>query len=127
MKITLLDNDIITFELDNGILIGTGKESFIDLNIVQKIVSDRLEVQKGEIYPLLINMKGVKNTTQEARSFLASEHGCKGVSAAAILVDSALGCMIGNFFILVNKPLVPTKLFTYEAEAKKWLTKYILS
>lgn len=54
---------------------------------------------------------------------MASEAGCRGVIAAAVLIDSPLGSMIGNFFISISRPLRPTKIFTDEVEAKKWLNK----
>ncbi|OFY83479.1 MAG: hypothetical protein A3F72_06010 [Bacteroidetes bacterium RIFCSPLOWO2_12_FULL_35_15] len=124
MKTLILDNDRITFELEDGILIGVGKCTFIDLDLSVKITNDRLEIQKGKIYPLLSNIKSLKNTTKEARDFMASEKGCEGVIAAAVLINSSVGSMIGNFFIFINKPLVPTKLFTNEEEAKKWLKSF---
>ena len=97
---------------------------FILLEIAEKSVKDRLKVSEGKSYPLLIEIKNVKNSTLEARKFLASEKGCEGVKAAAILVNSSLGRMIGNFFIFFNKQLLPTKLFIDEKEAIEWLKNY---
>ena len=55
---------------------------------------------------------------------MASEEGCEGVVAAAILIDSSIGSMIGNFFIRISKPLRPTKIFTDEVLAMKWLQQF---
>jgi hypothetical protein len=41
--------------------------------------------------------------------------------AFAILIDSSVSRVVGNFFLGINKPAVPTKLFTNEKEAVKWL------
>lgn len=124
MKKTLLDNEKVLISLEAGILSVTGKEHMVDINVVQSIVDYRLSVSEGKEYPLLINVIPVKNITKEARDFLASKKGCEGVIAAGILIDSVIGSMIGNFFISVNRPLVPTKIFTGEEEAKKWLTNF---
>lgn len=125
MKETLTDNDFLKIESENNILIGIFKSAFVDITIAHKITNCRLEIQNGKLYPILSNIRLVKNSTKEARDFLASEAGCEGVLAAAVLTDSPVGNMIGNFFINVSKPLRPTKMFTKEAEAKKWLTQYV--
>lgn len=125
MKETLLDNDCLKIELENFILIGTFKSEFVDINIAHETTNYRLEIQKDKSYPLLSNIKAVKNSTKSARDFLASEEGCKAVVAAAVLIDSPISSMIGNFFIRVSKPLRPTKIFTNEKEAKKWLSQFV--
>jgi len=125
MKETLLNNDCLKIELEDFILIGTFKSEFVDLNIAHEATNYRLEIQKDKAYPLLSNIKAVKNSSKSARDFLASEEGCKGVIAAAVLIDSPISSMIGNFFIRVSKPLRPTKIFTDEAEAKKWLAQFV--
>lgn len=127
MEKILIGNHEVVFDfiIKEGCVIGTFHSDFIDLNIAQKITDYRLEVQKGKEYPLLSNIKTVKNTTKQARDFMASKVGCDGVIAAAILIDSPIGSMIINFFIRVSKPLRPTKIFTDEAEAKKWLAQFV--
>ncbi len=44
--------------------------------------------------------------------------------ASAMLVGSPLSQMIGNFFINLNKPLSPCRLFTSEAAAVGWLKTF---
>lgn len=116
---------VFDFIIEEGYVIGTFQSNFIDLSIAQKITEYRLKIQKGKEYPLLSNIKTVKNSTKPARDFMASKEGCEGVVAAAILIDSPIGSMIINFFIRVSKPLRPTKIFTNEPEAKKWLAQFI--
>lgn len=120
-----LENEYASFELKDGILIGAFKKEIVDLESSLKITADRMLVQKGEAYPIVSNIKNVKIVTKEARRYLASEDGCVGVTAAAVLIDSYLGSMIGNFFIKINKPLRPTRIFTNENEAKLWLKQFI--
>lgn len=117
--------DIFDFKIEDGCVIGTFHSDYIDLGIAQKITEDRLKLQKGKVYPLLSNLKKIKNSTKQARDFMASEEGCKGVVVAAVLIDSPIGSIIINFFISVSKPLRPTKIFTNEEDAKKWLSKFV--
>ncbi len=127
MKTTLLDNERVFIEIEDGILVVTSKDVLMTLNSVQEGIKYRLEAVNGKPYPLLSNVKAMRQVSKEARVFLASEKGCEGVIAAAVLIESAVGRIIANFFIRIDKPLVPTKVFTDEAEAKKWLAKYVKS
>ncbi|MES2140932.1 MAG: hypothetical protein V4511_14590 [Bacteroidota bacterium] len=126
-KILLLDTEYSTFELENGILIGTWKKSFIDLNTAEKTINDRIIAAAGQKYPLLTKIKSIKESTKEARVFLASEKACEGLIAGAICVDSALENMIATIFIYMSKPVVPTKIFKNEAKAKEWLGQFIVN
>lgn len=100
---TILDIDCSKIELENEILIATWKNTFINLTIAKNAVIRRLEVTSGQKYPVLLKIKSIKNTTKEARDFLASEKGCEEIIAAAILINSFLGSMIANFWMKINK------------------------
>ena len=119
------ENEYVKFVIEEGILTGSFKCELVDLNLAEKITGYRAELQYGISYPILSDITLVKNSTKGARDYLASELGCEGVIAAAILSDSPIGNMIANFFINVSKPLRPTKIFTKEADAKKWLAQYV--
>ncbi|MES2140931.1 MAG: hypothetical protein V4511_14585 [Bacteroidota bacterium] len=125
MKKLLLDNEEVRIELEDGILLANWKSSFADLNAAQQAVKFRLECTNFVPYPILLNVTALKKITKPARDFLASEIGCEGIIAGAFLINSDLGRLIGNFFIQINKPLRPSKLFTDEIKAKEWLSKYI--
>ncbi len=119
-----VENNFVSIKLDQQIVVASIKLDLVDLKIAKESVNERIAMLGNVSYPLLINIKSVKTVTKEARDFLASEEGCKGVKAASILIDSVIGSMIGNFFIRISKPLVPTRLFTNEEEAKKWLSRF---
>ncbi|MES2396738.1 MAG: hypothetical protein V4549_12075 [Bacteroidota bacterium] len=125
MKKFLLENDEVRIELEDGILLAKWKSSFADLNAAQLAVKHRLECTNFIPYPMLLNIKPLKKITKPARDFLASEKGCEGIIAGAFLINSNFGKVIGNFFIQINRPLRPSKLFTDEIKAKKWLIKYV--
>ena len=106
-------------------MIATFKLQSLYLETTKRLVEYRKTACKGNVYPLLANILAVKNATKDARDYFASEKGCEGISAAGIIIGSSLGSMIGNFYSRVSRPLRPTRLFTDEADAKKWLAKYI--
>lgn len=126
-KILLLDDEYIKCELENGILIGTWKKTFIDLATAEQAINGRLKVSGGRKYPLLAKIKSIRESTKEARVFLASEKACEGITAGAICVDSALENMVATIFIYMSKPVVPTKIFTDETKAKDWLAQFVVN
>lgn len=121
----LLDNEYGRLEVENGIVIATWKVSFIDLDIAKKVVKSRLIAMEGKVYPAIVKIKSIKDSTKEARDFLASKDGCEGFTAGAIIVESILENMIATLYIFLNKPVVPTKIFKDETKAKEWLRAYV--
>jgi hypothetical protein len=43
------------------------------------------------------------------------------VSVVAVLIGSPVARMMSNFYLTIHKPLIPTKLFTDQAEAISFL------
>ena len=75
----------------------------------------------GVCVPCLVDLRIVHSMAREARMYYAGEETAKWESAAALIISSGAGRMLGNFFMGLNKPLFPTKLFTDENEALNWL------
>lgn len=84
------------------------------------------EVSGDTIYPLLVNLKEIKSISKEARDHFSMKNRTPGVNAIAMLVRSPVSRIIGNFFIGINRSVVPTKLFTDESEAVSWLKQFAL-
>jgi hypothetical protein len=59
----------------------------------------------------------------EAREFSASSEVGKKVLARAIVTKSLSSRLISNFFIRINRPSTPTRLFENEEDAIVWLNK----
>ena len=76
-------------------------------------------------FPLLIDSRDIKSMTKEARDYFSINNRKTAVIAFAILVDSPLSRIIGNFFMGLNKPSVPAKIFNKKKDALKWLAKYL--
>ena len=74
-----------------------------------------------EKFPLLIDSRGINSISREARSFFTTNGRETNTMAFAILIDSAVSKVVGNFFLGINKPAVPTKLFRNEKDALHWL------
>lgn len=95
----------------------------VDVRIAARTVTDRVAFFEGVAYPCLFDITKVKHSTKEARDYLANE-GSELVAASAILVNSPVVRMMANFFIMVNKPNNPTRMFTDKESAIEWLSQF---
>lgn len=95
----------------------------MDLDTAKTCVHDRLEFTEYKSYPCLVDFIQLKNSTKEARDYFANE-GNEGIKANAILVNSTAFKMMANFYIMVNKPQNPTRMFTDKNAALAWLEKF---
>jgi len=77
-------------------------------------------VNTPKVY-VVIDLSGVRKADKETRSWGSSEELSRKAGAIAILVASPVSQMIGSFFIGINRPPVPTKLFHQRAKAVAWL------
>ena len=76
-------------------------------------------------FPILIDSRGIKSMSHEARAHFSANDRDSNTIAWAIIIESSLSRVIGNFFLGVNKPSVPTRLFDNEIDALKWLQKFV--
>jgi hypothetical protein len=83
------------------------------------------KISGDSVYPILVNLKTIRSITKEARNHFSMRNRTPGVTAIAFLIKSPSSRIIGNFFIGLNKPVVPTKLFTDKEAAIVWLAKFI--
>ena len=119
-----LDTPYISLRIEDGIMYGKWKNIHITLPIARETVSERIRFSEGVSYPALIDASALKGGDKEAREYLAKE-GSELIKAGALLVNSIFTKTLVNVFMLINKPPVPTKMFTDEEKAKEWLKQFI--
>jgi len=76
-------------------------------------------------FPLLIDARQIKSISKEARDNFSIKNRPTNINSFAVIIDSPLSRIIGNFFMGLNKPSVPAKLFNNEQDAISWLNKYL--
>lgn len=79
------------------------------------------QIGRAEKYLFLTEPEQGSNIDEAARVLLASEKGNRFTYKNAILCSSIIHEMIGNFFIRMDNPVVPTKLFNSRDRALDWL------
>ncbi|MEO7989423.1 MAG: STAS/SEC14 domain-containing protein [Chryseolinea sp.] len=81
------------------------------------------EMVNYEPRPLLCDLTHVVSMTQECRKHFAGPEHAATFSKCALIVNSPVSRLIGNFFLGLNKPLKPTRLFKSKEEGLKWLNE----
>ena len=74
-------------------------------------------------YSIIVDTTEITSITKEARDFFSIQNRKSKINGIAIIQNSILGNMVANFFIGINRPTVPVKLFKKEAEAIEWCKK----
>jgi hypothetical protein len=95
-----------------------------DLSVAKTGVGVRLTMSSEASYPLLSDTRKVRHFDKDARAFLARPDNMAGISAGAFLVNNQLQKVLANFFIQINKPPTPSRVFTDEVEALSWLQQF---
>jgi len=77
-------------------------------------------IPKETVNFLLVDLTHIQSMSKDARDFYAGENTAAYAKAVALVVKSPISRVIGNFFLGINKPSFPTKLFSNEDEAIQW-------
>ena len=69
----------------------------------------------------IMDVRNVVGVTKEVRAFAKTDEVIKNHEAFALIVGSTLSRLLASFFLGVNKPKIPIKIFDEKGTAKKWL------
>ena len=76
----------------------------------------------GGRLPLLVDISRCKPLEPEVRHFYSGKVLVDSFVALALLIEaSPFGTMMGNVYLRVARPRIPTRLFTERAAATRWL------
>jgi len=123
-KIIKTRTDTVFLRSDGIVQIETMDGADFDYHDAVDAVNAFAQIAGGVMRPLLLKFELVKSISREARGYLSSEAPAKYTNACAILTNSPIGRVIGNFLIGLNKTIYPTRLFNTEEEAIEWLKNF---
>ena len=73
--------------------------------------------------PIMVDIRKAVPLTAEVRRYYSGKVLIDTFTAMALLVNaSPLGRMIGNVYLRVANTFIPTRLFTDESSARRWLS-----
>ena len=112
------------WDADENIVRGELDSTPQDLETAEENVEAQARIRDAlgrKMTRVLVDMRAATQISREARNYYAGKRTASIQRATALLVASPLSATIGNFFMGLNKPLSPTKVFTNEKEAIDWL------
>jgi len=97
----------------------------VSLADAQETMAAYKKINQGKRLPLFIDTKTMRSLSRDARHYYAGEEAAAVASAAAIIVGTPVSRVLGNFYIGLSNPHLPSRLFTDEDEALAWLKGFL--
>lgn len=109
------------------LLVRINKGAHQSLADAQENLAAALAETAGRRRPLLVDIRGAQPLDAAARHHYSGQTLVDGFLALALLVESSpLGRMMGNVYLRIARPGIPTQLFADEDRALAWLTGHCL-
>jgi hypothetical protein len=113
-RIELLDQGIVVTRINKG--------ATQDLTDAQQNLGGSVTAAAGVRRPLLVDISGATPLSPEVRHYYTGERLVGAFTALALVVEaSPLGRTMGNIYLRISSPGIPTRLFTLESAALEWL------
>lgn len=101
------------------------KDVYMDLEDGEENIEVIKQFGDGKLVPVLVDIRESFEITKACRNYYGGSYSSTVMSAVALIIDSPLSRLLGNFMLGLNKPLFPLKLFKNKTEAKKWLKTFL--
>lgn len=92
------------------------------LDDVRELVRAHVTAAGGIKRCAIADLRGLRFSDLEGRRLAAGPEVAAVTSRMALLVSNPVSRVLGNFFLRVSRPLYPTRIFTDEASARRWLS-----
>src|SRR4249919_3099877 len=113
-RINLNDDGLVVVRVNDG-----AKQSLAQ---AEENLGAAVAETRGTRRPLLIDIRTAQPLDADARHHYSGQTLVERFSALALLVEaSPFGRMLGNVYLRVARPGIPTQLFSDEARAVDWL------
>lgn len=97
----------------------------ISIDQSKQVYEAAYALTNGKAYPNLFTASKFMIPDKETRDFMITEKRLALTCADAFIVDSLAQRIMGNMYIKINKPPVPSQLFLNQEDAIKWLRTFI--
>jgi hypothetical protein len=113
----------ITLREDGIIELSYTMSGELDVDVMQRVAA-ATKTLTDRPRPVLVHLNKITGLTRRGRIFAAEGEETKlCISRGAFMTNSPLHRILGNFFMGLNKPPVPTQLFSDEVKAVEWLLR----
>lgn len=97
----------------------------LDVDLQERMMEVYIKICAGEKRPFMFSAFNDVNITKEARDNSKKLEDRYPGSATAVIANSLSYTLIANFYLKVNKPKTPYKVFKDIPSAEFWLKKFI--
>jgi hypothetical protein len=94
------------------------------LDDAKENVAAIFELSGRERTLVLVDTRGVRWQSREARDYFTSANAAEATAAVALIVGSPVSRVLGSFFMRLEKHRFPTALFDDESKAIHWLLEH---
>jgi hypothetical protein len=125
LKKSISDKKFSIFFYDEGyyeLVIKENVEIFVEDAISIKKAQEKISGTKS---PLLIYVGKHATTNIETLKYLSKSTNMPYSSASGYIMTTLAQKILGNFYLKINKPERPTKIFNNKEEALNWIREYI--
>jgi len=105
--------DVVTAEIKENADISVAK--------MQKLLQEAVRIAGFKKYFVIVDARAGFHSEADVRDYYASSEYSKYRYADAFIVKSLAVRLMVNFYISVNKPVVPTRTFTDPVQAARWI------
>lgn len=110
-------------EQDGTVVLRFRPDSVVTLESARELAAAHVAAARGRKRPTLAFLGGMKAADREGRRLAAGPQIAAVTSRLALVVSDPVSRILGNFFLRVSRPLYPTRIFTDEASARRWLAE----
>ncbi len=97
----------------------------VDLEDARENLALTARLTAGHRLPVLVDLRGVRSQSADARRLFAGPAATAVSVAVALVVESPMSRVVGNFYLGFNRPETPTRLFTSTDDAEQWLRSFL--
>lgn len=112
------------YKRSDGIIVEvTVDRANFTLKECEDVVAVTKEITGGVPHKLLFIPGKHITLDKQGRSFMASDEALENISAMAVIQTSITIRVIGNLYLIIDRPKKPTRLFDNTDEALDWLKR----
>jgi len=124
------ESEMARFECKEGVLYGdyypVNGNTHVSLAYAKRLVEFRQKITNGDKVCMVIDINRFTGIDRDARAYWATESATKDVLCGAIIAKSPIVVMVVNFFHLINKPPLPSKMFSSAKKAESWVREQMV-
>ncbi len=122
INLSLIETSMAFMHVEDDILYITLKvDADMKVDNIDEIIDARKRIQNGKKMKVLADIRNIWQASLKARKRAAAPDMQNLNIAMAIVIDSLASKLLANFFIKINNPSSPTRMFNSKEEGLLWL------